>query len=70
MQSAFPIVVFGAVALSVVMSLVFLFSRGSVYDQIGQGGLSAESEARGGALRPAPDSPADAPSASRRSARC
>ena len=31
-QSAFPIVVFGAVALSVVMSLIFLFSRGSSYE--------------------------------------
>lgn len=39
MQSAFPIVVFGAVGLSVVMSIVFLVSRGSVYDEIGQGGL-------------------------------
>jgi hypothetical protein len=55
-QSAFPIVVFGAVGLSVVMSLVFLFSRESVHDQIGQGGLSHD----GGfpATAPAPDSAA------------
>jgi len=39
MQSAFPIVVFGAVGLSVVMSIVFLVSKGSAYDEIGQGGL-------------------------------
>jgi hypothetical protein len=45
LQSIFPVVVFGAVALSVVMSVVFLVSRGSVYDQIGQGGMSRESEA-------------------------
>jgi hypothetical protein len=39
MQSAFPIVVFGAVGVSVVMSIVFLLSKGSAYDDIGQGGL-------------------------------
>jgi hypothetical protein len=58
-QSAFPIVVFGAVGLSVVMSLVFLFTRGSSYDEIGEGGLWTGSES-GGAAPPAlaPDSPA------------
>jgi hypothetical protein len=55
-QSAFPIVVFGAVGLSVVMSLVFLFSRESVHDQIGQGGLTREGEMT--APPPAPDTPA------------
>jgi hypothetical protein len=45
LQSIFPVVVFGAVALSIVMSVVFLVSRGSVYDQIGQGGMSRDSEA-------------------------
>ena len=39
-QSAFPIVVFGAVGLSILMSLVFLFTRGSLYDHIGDGGLA------------------------------
>jgi hypothetical protein len=57
-QSAFPIVVFGAVALSVVMSIVFLFSRGSVYDHIGQGGLAPEHEPGTGAAAPLADSPA------------
>jgi hypothetical protein len=47
LQSAFPIVVFGAVAVSVVMSLVFLFSRGSVFDHIGDGGLTGESDPYG-----------------------
>jgi hypothetical protein len=42
MQSAFPIVVFGAVGLSVVMSIVFLISKGSAYDEIGEGGLPGE----------------------------
>jgi hypothetical protein len=59
LQSAFPIIVFGAVALSVVMSLVFLFSRGSVFDHIGDGGLTGEAD--GGAELPAP--PPDSPGA-------
>jgi hypothetical protein len=42
LQSVFPVVVFGAVALSIVMSLVFLFSRGSAYDQIGGSELAPE----------------------------
>jgi hypothetical protein len=55
-QSAFPIVVFGAVALSVVMSVVFLVSRGSSYDQIGEGGLTPERESAGGPLAAPADS--------------
>jgi hypothetical protein len=42
LQSVFPLVVFGAVALSVVMSLIFLFSRASAYDQIGDSGFVTE----------------------------
>jgi hypothetical protein len=57
-QSAFPIVVFGAVALSIVMSLVFLFTRGSLYDHIGEGGLVPDRESGGGLVGPEPDSPA------------
>jgi hypothetical protein len=48
MQSAFPIVVFGTVGLSVVMSIVFLLAKGSMYDEIGSGGLPGEEEAPGG----------------------
>lgn len=48
MQSAFPIVVFGTVGLSVVMSIVFLFSKGSMYDEIGSGGFPSEGEGSGG----------------------
>lgn len=47
LQSAFPIIVFGAVAVSVVMSLVFLFSRGSLFDHIGDGGLTGEGDPYG-----------------------
>jgi hypothetical protein len=42
-------VVFGTVAFAVVMSLLFLVTRGkdSMYDQIGQGGISRESDYAG-----------------------
>jgi hypothetical protein len=56
-QTAFPFVVFGAVAFSLVMSVGFLISRGSVYDEIGQGGLSRDGEL-GGAPAAASDTPA------------
>ncbi len=60
LQSAFPFVVFGAVALSVVMSLVFLFSRGSAYDQIGDDGFATTERDPGPeALPPAPGSAGD-----------
>jgi hypothetical protein len=58
-QSLFPIIVFGAVAFSIVMSVVFLVSRGGMYDQIGEGGLSRDGEDAGEGLAPAPDSPAE-----------
>ncbi len=58
LQSAFPIVVFGAVALSVVMSLVFLFSRGSLYDQIGENDF-ASNGAPDADLPPPPGSAAE-----------
>jgi hypothetical protein len=67
MQSAFPFVVFGAVGISVVMSLVFLFtgrrsSGGGIYDEIGAGGISPDGDYPRGQLGPeraqAPDTPA------------
>jgi hypothetical protein len=57
-QSVFPIVVFAAVAFSVVMCVAFLLSRGSVYDQIGQGGFSTDGESQAAPAAPPPDSPA------------
>ena len=57
MQTIFPFVVFGAVALSVVASVGFLISKGSLYDQIGQGGMLRDSD-YASVLAPAPDSPA------------
>jgi hypothetical protein len=43
--SLLPLVVFGTVAVGVVMSIVFLISGENVYDQIGQGGMTRDSEA-------------------------
>ena len=50
-------VVFGTVAFSVVMSLLFLVTRGkdSMYDQIGQGGISKESDYAGTGGGPSAD---------------
>jgi hypothetical protein len=59
LQSAFPIVVFGAVALSVVMSLVFLLSRGSLYDHVGESGFATDQDGNADALAPAPGSIAE-----------
>src|SRR5689334_25127100 len=58
LESTFGIVVFGAVGLSVVMCLVFLFTRGPTHDEIGEGGFVRDSEGGGGLLAPPPDSPA------------
>ncbi|HEY3864792.1 MAG TPA: hypothetical protein VGL54_01730 [Solirubrobacteraceae bacterium] len=43
--SLVPLVVFGTVAVSVVLSVAFLISGESAYDQIGQGGMTRDSEA-------------------------
>src|SRR5436305_7514265 len=59
-ENGLTFVVFGTVAFSVVISLLFLFTRGtdSMYDHIGRGGLSRDSDHGAGSLAPAPDSPA------------
>jgi hypothetical protein len=54
METAFEAVVFGTVAVSLLVSLYFLFSRdstGDVHDQIGAGGFASES---GLGVAPAP----------------
>ncbi len=60
-ENGFSFVVFGTVAFSLLMSLLFLVTRGSdsLYDHIGRGGLSRDSDYEGGALAPPPDSPAE-----------
>jgi len=60
--NAAAFVVFGAVAFSLFMSLVFLLTRGSTgsaYDQIGRGGISREADYAGGygATGPSPTGP-------------
>jgi len=59
-ENALSLVVFGTVAFSLVMCLLILFTRGSgsMYDQIGHGGLTSEADYGGGTLTPAPDSAA------------
>jgi hypothetical protein len=59
-ENGLTFVVFGTVAFSLVMSVLFLVTRGkdSMYDQIGQGGLSRDSDYGSGAAAPPPDSPA------------
>jgi hypothetical protein len=60
-ETGLTFVVFGSVAFSLLMSLLFLVTRGSdnMYDQIGQGGISREGDhAGGGAQAPPPDSQA------------
>ncbi len=59
-ENGLSVVVFGTIAFSLVMSLLFLITRGesgSVYDRIGAGGISREGDYAGGAGAPAPDSP-------------
>jgi hypothetical protein len=59
-ENGLNFVVFGTVAFAVVISLLFLFTRGSdsMYDHIGQGGISRDSEYGGGAASQGSDSPA------------
>lgn len=59
-ENGLTFVVFGTVAFSLVMSLLFLVTRGtdSMYDHIGQGGLSREGDSGAGPGAPAPDSAA------------
>jgi len=53
-QNPLSLVVFGAVAFSLLMSLLFLATRGSgdMYDHIGQGGFSGEGEHTTGRMLP------------------
>jgi hypothetical protein len=59
-ENGLTFVVFGTVAFSLVISLLFLFTRGSdsMYDHIGRGGISREGDYGGGSIAPSADSPA------------
>ncbi len=51
MHAAFPIVMFGAIALFVVLGVLSMLTRNNLYDQIGQGGLSFGEDQAGGVRR-------------------
>ena len=46
MQEAFAIVIFAVVGISAVLAVVSLFYRGSLYDEIGRGGIGDDREIR------------------------
>jgi len=58
-ENGLTFVVFGTVAFSVVISILFLVTRGSdsMYDHIGAGGLSKDSDVAGGGSAPPASSP-------------
>jgi hypothetical protein len=57
MHAVFPIVLFGSIALFVILGVLSMFTRGSLYDQVGQGGLTVgEDRMTGGA---SPGGPTD-----------
>jgi hypothetical protein len=59
-ENGLSLIVFGTVAFSVVMSLVFAVSRGQdkMYDHIGQGGFAREGDHPSGSVSPAAGSAA------------
>jgi hypothetical protein len=58
-ENGLSFVVFGTVAFSLLMSVLFMVTRGTdnLYDHIGQGGLSREGDGPAGAPPPSADSP-------------
>ena len=48
MQAVFPFVLFGSIALFVVLGVLSMLTRNNVYDQIGQGGLTIGEERSAG----------------------
>lgn len=48
MQTAFPVVVFGAIALFVVVGVLSMLTRNNLHEQIGQGGLFSGDDPLGG----------------------
>jgi hypothetical protein len=59
-ENGLSFVVFGTVAFSLLMSVLFMVTRGSdnLYDHIGQGGLTREGDFSADAPPPSADSPA------------
>jgi hypothetical protein len=61
-QNGLTLIVFGTVAFSIVVSILFLVTRGpagSAYDEIGAGGISREGDYSAAEAVPTGDSPAD-----------
>ncbi len=48
MHAYFPIVLFGSIALFVLLGVLSMLTRGNLYDQIGQGGLTLGDDRHGG----------------------
>jgi hypothetical protein len=48
MQAAFPLVLFGSIAVFVLLGVVSMFTRTNLHDQIGQGGLFTGEDPFGG----------------------
>jgi hypothetical protein len=62
LENGLTVIVFGTVAFSIVVSILFLVTRGpagSAYDQIGAGGISRESDYSGADASAMGDSQAD-----------
>jgi hypothetical protein len=49
MHAVFPIVLFGSIALFILLGVLSMLTRGNLYDQIGQGGLSVGEDRMSGA---------------------
>lgn len=52
MQAAFPLVLFGSIALFVVVGVLSMLTRNNLHEQIGQGGLFSGEEPFGGGAQP------------------
>jgi signal transduction histidine kinase len=63
-QTVFPVVLFGAIALFVVVGALSMLTRRNYHDQIGQGGLYSGEDRFGGARQPYASSVLDGPQAS------
>ncbi len=59
MHALFPIVLYGSIALFVLLGVLSMFTRGNLYDQIGQGGLTLGEDRHGGSTSAAPSGSRD-----------
>lgn len=52
MHAYFPVVLFGSIALFILLGVLSMLTRGNLYDQIGQGGLTLGEDRHGGGPAP------------------